>query len=82
MKVECCMCLHPKDAGSFLPPSLRLLSPFLPRSLLYLVEEQPLSRALEIFKDADSSPTELRDLLGMGVHHWWMGMTSRAGGVG
>ena len=30
MKVECCMCLHPKDAGSFLPPSLRLLSPFLP----------------------------------------------------
>ena len=24
MKVECCMCLHPKDAGSFLPPSLPL----------------------------------------------------------
>lgn len=55
--------------------------PSLLASLLYLVEGQPLLRALEIFKDADWSPTKLRDLLGMGVHHWWMGMTSRAGGV-
>ena len=33
IKVECCMCLYPKDAGSSLPPSFHLFSPFLPLSL-------------------------------------------------
>lgn len=60
------------------------LLPSLPSFLkMYLVEEQPVLRALEIFKDADSTPTQLRDLLGTRVHYWLKskGMLSQAGSI-
>lgn len=59
-------------------------SPSLPSFLKkHLVEEQPVLRALESFKDADSTPTELRDLLGTRVHYWLKskGMLSQAGSI-